>query len=190
MASISSSQKKFLEGELLNLLGEEKPVSQNINKNSVSGMLYKFGEASIKAMKDNLGKSGKNASNELSQSISFTTKIYGSSYTLRISLADYYVYVDQGRRKGKQPPPDSILKWIDNKPQVKAALAGIKEKESFLSKKKSLAFLIGRKIARKGVKGSDFYSSVINDESIAVLTKSVSEQIKKDVIITVKHNLE
>ena len=51
----------------------------------------------------------------------------------------YFTVLEDGRKSGKQPPTSVIEKWLDDKP---VALRGIS--------KKSLAFLIARKIGKEG----------------------------------------
>ena len=61
-----------------------------------------------------------------------------------ISIADYWKYVENGRRSGKFPPPNKIFDWAKQRslPRVKAS---VRERQSF-------SFLVGRKIAKEGIK--------------------------------------
>lgn len=73
----------------------------------------------------------------------------------------YFTVLEDGRKPGKQPPTSAIEKWLDEKP---IALKDIS--------KKSLAFLIARKIGKEGSllyrRGgkSGVISDFINDEYI------------------------
>lgn len=73
----------------------------------------------------------------------------------------YFTVLEDGRKPGKQPPTSVIEKWLDEKP---VALRDIS--------KKSLAFLIARKIGKEGSllykKGgkSGVISDFINDQYI------------------------
>ncbi len=60
--------------------------------------------------------------------------------------ADYFKYRVFGRGPGKFPPPDKMLEFVKKNPEV---LASARQKFKNISEK-SLAFLIGRKIAKKG----------------------------------------
>lgn len=55
---------------------------------------------------------------------------------------------------------------------------------------KTLAFLVGRSISRRGVKPTNFYSDVITKEWKADFTKRVSVALKQDVTIVFKDIIE
>ena len=86
--------------------------------------------------------------------------------------ADYSYYMENGRGAGKFPPISAIEDWIDNKKGLPAI---------FQEKKKSMAFLIARKIATEGIKvPNDFnkgnvISSVVDD----FLANDINELIEQ-----------
>jgi hypothetical protein len=80
--------------------------------------------------------------------------------------------IEEGRKPGKAPPPDVLLKWVRRKglggnalsiKTRRALVVGIRRTresgtgrlrtraQSLLAKQKSIAFLIGRKIAKEGL---------------------------------------
>lgn len=75
---------------------------------------------------------------------SFTKKV--SNIDGQLLGADYIKYLVYGRGPGKQPPPDKMLKSVQQHPEwlqsARKTFAKITEK--------GLAYLIGRKIAREG----------------------------------------
>lgn len=73
-----------------------------------------------------------------------------------ISLASYWKYVEYGRKAGKFPPINKILKWIEIKPVIPRPNNGIKPTN------KQLAFLISRKIARDGIKPGNQLEEALN----------------------------
>ena len=97
----------------------------------------------------------------------------------RIEAVDYWYYVDQGRKPGKFPPytndREGILHWVLTKipkqPDIKDT---------------SLAFLIARKIAKKGTKGTKFASSVLTDKDLNELYKSLAENLAEDIANQIK----
>lgn len=69
----------------------------------------------------------------------------------QIWAAGYFWYLVFGRGPGKQPPPDAMLKYVQDNPDALA-----KAKQIFKGvTERSLAYLIGRKI---GQKGTDIYT--------------------------------
>lgn len=71
----------------------------------------------------------------------------GSRITGAMSLASYWKYVENGRRAGKWPPYDAILRWVTEKPVIPRAGKGGR-----IPTEKQLAFLIQRKIGLEGIK--------------------------------------
>lgn len=55
--------------------------------------------------------------------------------------ADYFKYLVLGRGPGKAPPPDKMLEWVNSE----SAFSTFTEIE-----KRSLAYVVGQKIAREG----------------------------------------
>ena len=132
----------------------------------------------IRRMQRNLAADRSNNSGALRQSLG---KNYDKSITQKggfiigtIQAEDYWYYVDQGRKPGKFPPytneREGILHWVLTKipkqPDIKDT---------------SLAFLIARKIAKKGTKGTEFASSVLTDKDLNELYKSLAEKLAEDV---------
>lgn len=176
---------------------------------AVNDILIAFGQKIVKELKDNLNtygyKGGKiDASKELRNSIKFTTKIMGNDFVFELKMKDYYEWVDEGRKPnnkgaGKYPTvnPDNIIKWIKTKPNLRDLVAyknkteevtigrGSKTKRSVLSdsKLRSLAYVISRKIKEKGIKPTNFFSDVYNDEALLDLKKKLSTELKREVII-------
>jgi ethanolamine ammonia-lyase small subunit len=64
----------------------------------------------------------------------------------RLYAAHYMQYLILGRGPGKFPPPDAMLKFVQNNPQI---LESARQTYSNITEK-GLAYLIGRKIAREG----------------------------------------
>lgn len=85
------------------------------------------------------------ASGNLQQSVEFNYKLDGTVFKVVMSIADYYKYLDEGRKPGKFPPIDKIKEWITIKPIVPQTINGITPTVNQLS------YLIARKIALKGI---------------------------------------
>lgn len=168
------------------VVGTEQPTT------SVSDVLDKFGGYIVETLHKNLGIH--RATGDLATSITFDVQNLGTSFRFRLSLLDYYKYIDEGRKPGgKFPPPPVILEWMGYKRlQVadKSVKSIVRTKGAHktaaaisISKTKSLAYLIGRKIAKKGIAPTNFYSSVVNDELLNNLRSDLSKAFKRDIIV-------
>jgi len=71
--------------------------------------------------------------------------------------ADYWEYVNYGRRPGKYPPLFAIDKWVSRK------VKGARDDNGRFIKRKSLVFLIRRSIAQYGYFGIQFLDKAVNE---------------------------
>ena len=104
----------------------------------------------------------------------------GNLFTLSILVPQYWYYAENGRRPGKFPPPDAIMKWIQFKkiiPRTSGRLISTKQ----------LCYLISRKIALKGTQGKhllqktidDTYNTLV-DDLVNVLTNELEKEIEQE----------
>lgn len=115
-------------------------------------VLEEYGQAVAQQYKDNLVRDGRPASGDLIRSISTFVEVNGQGYEVKMSLNDYWKYIEYGTKgwltgntSRKFPPPAAIEHWIDVKPGL--------PRPSTIRERKSLAYLIGRKIRDYGTKG-------------------------------------
>jgi len=121
-------------------------------------------------------------SSKLRKSISYDAKVSKTnrSFQFSISMEDYGVYVDKGRKPGKGIPPAELYKWIKSKPIRLRDLetkSFIKTTESGI---KSLAFLINRKIKEKGIAATNFLSTPF-EKKFKELPEDLQEAYALDV---------
>jgi len=118
-------------------------------------------------LRKELATLGKNASGKTSSSIEsqliFTSKTFG----FRIVANESLLFIDSGRKAGKAPPSANILNWIADK-----GIRGINKKGKPISNK-SLAYLIGRSIANKGIKPTN----IIENTFPSIFEKDIEEKI-------------
>lgn len=144
-------------------------------------ILYKYGERMLEGLRKSLPED-KDTTGDLRKSIRFQIKVLGDQYLFQLMLKDYYKWVDEGRKPGKMPPEDEIIKWvrtkfIDKKSRKRGRPVTIKNI-------KSTAYAIRRKIAEKGIKPTKFYSKVVNKKLVDEMKIDLMRQFKKDVIVT------
>lgn len=110
------------------------------------------------------------------QKIPLTSFHYITSETGgELYVASYFKYLVKGRRPGKQPPPDQMLKFVQGHPDM---LESAKRQFKNITEK-GLAFIIGRKIAKRGTdiytgkrQGIDFAGAV--DDNLKILLEALT----------------
>lgn len=141
---------------------------------NIEAALTKFGEDVVRLARIGLGarrkakrSNGKiywkviDNTGTLRNSLKSDVKENPNSIELDISMADYGEWVDKGRKKGKGVPPSELLKWINSKP-IKPRNANGAFIKATDSTKKSLAYLINRKIKRHGIEPTNFLTEPFN----------------------------
>lgn len=98
--------------------------------------------------KEHLEYHDRKASGDLLQSISTEIEVRGTTYIVWLNLADYWKYVENDT-KPHWPPKEPIDRWISVKPVIPRPGANGK-----IPTTEQLSFLIRRKIATEGTKGS------------------------------------
>lgn len=108
--------------------------------------------------KEKLIKDKKQTSGELLNNFSVSAKFENTEIIVQVNAPEYFKYVEEGRSPGKQPPPESIQKWI----QVKG-ITPTADKNGKLPTEKSLAYLIGRKIGQEGIKPGNQLANTVEE---------------------------
>lgn len=117
----------------------------------VEAVLQSFAEAIREQYRQNLKEHDRyttlGTDTRLVDSVTAFVEAGASAYEVKMTLNDYWKYVEEGT-KPHWPPPKAILKWVQIKPVIPRPYNGR------IPREKSLAFLISRKIAREGTKGT------------------------------------
>ena len=136
----------------------------------------KFAQKVVRDTETNLKKA--KGATALADTIRADVKKDGTGYVVKFYMADYGTFLDKGVSGNKkiqefttydgrkvespfkytnhQPPPEPLSKWIKKKGIKPKGLGRGRDKESgrYIS---NLAFLIGRKIKRDGIKSLSFF---------------------------------
>lgn len=115
----------------------------------LASVLERYGEAMHEEYKTQLAAHGRNASGTLANTVRHIIQRGTKAYAVDLSLADYWYYVEHGRKAGKWPPLNKILEWVRVKPVVPHPMDNGK-----LPTERSLAFMIARKIGNEGTRGT------------------------------------
>lgn len=134
--------------------------------------LEKFKNAVIKESRNNLKSMRKDTFGKLSKSLKGKVKVSKNSFEFDFSMEEYGMYQDKGvsgtkkkyntpyKYTNKMPPPSALDKWI-----VKKGLAPKDKNGKFTGRtvnsvgfRKSIQFLIAKKIYTQGIKPSLFFT--------------------------------
>lgn len=154
-------------------------------------LLMDYEEKLINAIYASLEKHDRVARGQLWQSVKAETKIYGQAIVLEVSMLDYWKYVEEGRRKGsKMPPLDAMLNFIRDR-GIKVRDKKVKKsKQSLESKRKGLAFVLGRAIKKKGIKPTHFLAEVVDGNIVSQLEKDLRESVGRDIKVAIIQAIE
>ena len=147
----------------------------DITWKNLERVLNEFADRFIALARENLVSNGTNASGELSQSLEKIIEIGEDHYSVKISLADFWTYVENGRGPGGFPPPPAIRNWIEIKPVTPTP-----GPDGRTPTVEQLTFLIGRKIAREGVEPQPFFEPA-KEEAIREFSQAIDDAIAQDV---------
>ena len=130
-----------------------------------------YGDAIVKAMRDNLIKLDKNATGNLIKSISVNILQDNDKSVIRFSAKDYLRWVDKGRSPGRFPPLSAISRW--------ATVKGISQR---------FVFPIARKIAKEGIKKTDVVDKTITQVE-REFKPEYEKQLKKIVGVVIINDI-
>tara|TARA_R110002049_G_scaffold307468_1_gene508026 strand:- start:445 stop:966 length:522 start_codon:yes stop_codon:yes gene_type:complete len=170
---------------------------------AIERYLNSFGQSVVNKSKGILKKKKKVVTGTLLNSISYTLSESKQGFTLKFLMADYGKFIDKGvsgtnkdryyvdykGKKRKSPftygkTRDGSLtraldKWI-----VMRGIAPRDDKGRFISRK-SLKFLIARKIYTQGKEGISFFQKPLQLE-LRGFTTSMGKALKEDIINTIE----
>lgn len=122
-------------------------------------------------------KTGAYATGKLYNSVQYKVSVTDSSVKLSLNLEDYWINVENGRVAGKKMPPISVIrKWMLNKS---------------IPDKNGLAYLISRKISKKGIKAKPYLRQTKNEvipNYMDDITKAINQDLKESIKIIKNDN--
>lgn len=128
--------------------------------------LNSYGEFIVEQMKSKLLQAGKDATGKLINSIRYQISFQGGFPVISFSMADYGIFVEEGRKAGgKQPPISAITPWL--------SIKGIP---------REAAFPIARKIAKEGIPPTPFFNSTFQQYK-SQFTQGYEQALETDISI-------
>jgi hypothetical protein len=162
-------------------------------------VLDKFGKELVDTYIANLDQRSIHATHKLADSVKYELVAGERSMAIDISLAEYWKYIEYGRKAGKFPPLQSIEQWIKVKgiqPMTRTQASvkrwtqhrgSIRRNDGHIPSIKSLAYLIGRKIKEDGIQPRPILTTAIDDvykRFAQAIDEAVTADIKAEVDIT------
>lgn len=120
--------------------------------------------------RDKMSNAGYDPNGELMK-FTWVTEYNGNLFELYFNLPDYFPFAENGRRPGKMPPVNKILKWIEFKHLVPRSNNGR------VPTTRQLAFAISKHIALHGTEGKHLFEKTLDDQNLDNLADKLVELI-------------
>ena len=114
------------------------------------------------------------ASGKLLNSIRYIFNKNNTSFEISMEMAEYWKYVEDGRKSGKFPPISAIREWVKVKPVIPRPYNGKLPTEN------QLAFLISRSISKKGIRPRPIFDDSL-DDAMRDFENGLEDAFTKDV---------
>ena len=145
--------------------------------------LNDFGKFIITNYKSQL-EAEKMNNGELYRNIKYSVSTGTGGWVISVSLANYWKYIEYGRRPGKMPPLEVIEKWIDVK-QIKPHSMTLKSGKTVIPTPPKLPFLIARSIGRRGIAPKPLFQKsfvAAKKQFMQVIIDAITQDIKENLI--------
>lgn len=153
-------------------------------------VLNEFADTLINEYKGKLASEGWQSGKLYNSIKKVSVKNSKGNFILTLNLEEYWKYIEEGRKAGKQPnrkkmpPIKEIRKWIDKKNIIPRPIT-LKNGKKVLPNINSLAFLISRSILKNGFKTAippkPFFKTSLQTAKEMFIDK-IKEALVKDLI--------
>lgn len=143
-----------------------------------NAVLDEFAKTIISEYRSEL-EADNNSNGELYKTLSYTVSKGTGGWVISVSLADYWRYIEYGRRPGKMPPVSAIENWIKVKQIIPHSMT-LKSGKTVIPTIPQLSFLIARKIGRDGTQGKHYFENAFEKVKRDFLTK-ITEAVQQDI---------
>ena len=121
---------------------------------------------------------------ELYRTISYSVSTGTGGWVISVSLAEYWKYIEYGRRPGKMPPVSAIENWINVKQIVPHSMT-LKSGKTVIPTIPQLSFLIARSIGRRGISPKPLFKNsfeAAKREFLHIIEEAILADIKESLI--------
>ena len=148
---------------------------------TILGVADDFGEALVDDLKFQIANKDKFATGNLADTMYHEAKSANGKAVVMVFAADYFRFVEKGRKPNSKMPPDQpIRKWV--------RVRGVTSRDGQFISENSKVFLIRRSIARKGIKGIFIINPTINKITEEFIPK-YSKQLANLVGVTLVNDI-
>lgn len=121
---------------------------------------------------------------ELYKTISYKVSTTTGGWVISVSLANYWKYIENGRRAGaKMPPLSAIENWIKVKQIIPHSIT-LKSGKTVIPTIPQLSFLIARKIGRDGIQPRPLFKNsfeAAKKQFIELIKDAIEQDITEDL---------
>ena len=145
--------------------------------------LNDFGKVIIDNYKSQLEAEQMN-NGELYRTISYSVSTGNSGWVISVSLAEYWKYIEYGRRPGKMPPVSAIENWINVKQIIPHSMT-LKSGKTVIPTIPQLSFLIARSIGRRGIAPKPLFQKsfeAAKQQFMQVIKDAITQDIKESLV--------
>lgn len=168
---------------MLNKFKNTKAYLQNYSEELVKLLKIEVGRNRSRSYASGTYNSPIDATGRLKESIEAIAKESSKGFSFNIMANDYAINVDQGRGQGRYPNIDNLIDWIRRKPvRIRDIKTGRFVRAGDYQVRK-LAHNISRKVAREGIKPTNFISDAIEDSMVKL--NKLGEAVGQDVLLNV-----
>lgn len=141
---------------------------------NVIQFLNDFGKELADKYKRNLVNDDAVDSGKLINSIRYIFNKNNTSFEISMEMAEYWKYVENGRKSGKFPPISAIREWVKVKRVIPRPYNGKLPTEN------QLAFLIARSISKNGIRPKPIFNDTL-DDAMNDFENGLEDSFTKDV---------
>ena len=142
-------------------------------------IIQNWGEELKQQMVSNLLKNKTNASGTLASSITNILQKTRNGYILETQAENYANFVEYGRKAGKRPPVEAIIRYIQEKREIQQSSI-IRDAKNRIQATKSLAFAIANKIGASGTKKQPFIVPALKKVTTQILAQRIGEYMARE----------
>lgn len=135
----------------------------------IKALMDRTGELITDKMIDTLISNGSLATGQLARGIAYQTVEKEGEITTQITIPQYGIYVDKGRRPGKMPPVQPIIDWVR-----------VKRIQTRQITTEQMGWAIAKSIAKKGIRPKPFIQNSI-DFVLANFTQELTQAGAEDI---------